>query len=129
MKILLDTHIWLWYALGNPQLSERLRSVIAADSTELWLSSISIWEVLLLAEKGRISLQLDSVEWIDRSIQALAIREVPLDRQIAILSRKIELPHQDPADRFIAATAMYHQLTLATVDTHLTGASWLQTLS
>ena len=129
MKILLDTHIWLWYALGNPQLSERLRSVIAADSTELWLSSISIWEVLLLAEKGRISLQLDPVEWIDRSIQALAIREVPLDRQIAILSRKIELPHQDPADRFIAATAMYHQLTLATVDTHLTGASWLQTLS
>ena len=129
MKILLDTHIWLWYALGNPQLSERLRSVIAADSTELWLSSISIWEVLLLAEKGRISLQLDPVEWIDRSIQALAIREVPLDRQIAILSRKIELPHQDPADRFIAATAMHHQLTLATVDTHLTGASWLQTLS
>ena len=129
MKILLDTHIWLWYALGNPQLSERLRSVIAADSTELWLSSISIWEVLLLAEKGRISLQLDPVEWIDRSIQALAMREVPLDRQIAILSRKIELPHQDPADRFIAATAMYHQLTLATVDTHLTGASWLQTLS
>ena len=129
MKILLDTHIWLWYALGNPQLSERLRSVIAADSTELWLSSISIWEVLLLAEKGRISLQLDPVEWIDRSIQALAMREVPLDRQIAILSRKIELPHQDPADRFIAATAMHHQLTLATVDTHLTGASWLQTLS
>ena len=129
MKILLDTHIWLWYALGNPQLSERLRSVIAADSTELWLSSISIWEVLLLAEKGRISLQLDPVEWIDRSIQALAMREVPLDRQIAILSRKIELPHQDPADRFIAATAMHHELTLATVDTHLTGASWLQTLS
>ena len=129
MKLLLDTHIWLWYALGNPQLSEKLRALIALETTELWLSSISIWEALLLAEKGRISLQLDSAAWIDQSIKALAIKEAPLNHQIAILSRKIHLPHQDPADRFIAATAVHHQLQLATVDTHLTGVNWLQTLS
>ncbi|MEH2206311.1 MAG: hypothetical protein V7K53_19895 [Nostoc sp.] len=59
----------------------------------------------------------------------LEIREAPLNRYIAILSRQIDLPHQDPGDRFIAATTVYHQLTLATVDTNLTGTSWLQTLS
>lgn len=129
MKLLLDTHIWLWYALGNPQLSENLRSKIASDTTELWLSPISIWEVLLLAEKGRIFLQLDVVTWIDQSLKSLAINEAPLNRQIAVLSRQIDLPHQDPADRFIAATAVHYQLQLATVDARLIEADWLQTLS
>jgi len=129
VKLLLDTHIWLWYALGNPQLSENLRSKIASDTTELWLSPISIWEVLLLAEKGRIFLQLDVVTWIDQSLKSLAINEAPLNRQIAVLSRQIDLPHQDPADRFIAATAVHYQLQLATVDARLIEADWLQTLS
>lgn len=129
MKLLLDTHIWIWYALGDPQLSENLRSTINSETTELWLSPISIWEVLLLAEKRRISLQSNPTDWIDQSIKALAICEAPLNRQIAILSRQIELPHQDPADRFIAATAIHYQIQLATVDTQLTGASWLLTLS
>ena len=129
VKLLLDTHIWLWYALGDPQLSKNLRSTINSETTELWLSPISIWAVLLLAEKGRISLQLDPADWIDQSIKALALCEAPLNHRIAILSRQIELPHQDPADRFIAATAVHYQLQLATVDIHLTGASWLLTLS
>ena len=129
VKLLLDTHIWLWYALGNPQLSENLRTLIALDTTELWLSPISIWEVLLLAEKGRISLQDDTATWIDQSIKALAICEAPLNRHIAVLSRQVALSHQDPADRFIAATALYYQLQLATVDTRLTNAAWLPTIS
>jgi PIN domain nuclease of toxin-antitoxin system len=128
IKLLLDTHIWLWYALGNSQLSENLRILIASDTTELWLSPISIWEVLLLAEKGRISLQDDTAPWIKQSIKALAICEAPLNHQIALLSRQIDLPHQDPADRFIAATAIHYQLQLATVDIRLTNAAWLPTI-
>ncbi|MGB3642110.1 MAG: PIN domain-containing protein [Rivularia sp. (in: cyanobacteria)] len=128
MKLLLDTHIWLWYLLGDKRLSTNLQTVIAEETTELWLSPISIWETLILAEKGRISLQPDAVAWIDLALQILEIIEAPLVHQIAILSRQIELPHQDPADRFIAATAVYYNLTLATVDSNLTGVSWLQTL-
>ncbi len=129
MKLLLDTHIWLWYLLGDERLSTNLQTVIAEETTELWLSPISIWETLILAEKGRISLQPDAVAWIDLALQTLEIIETPLVYQIAILSRHIELPHQDPADRFIAATAVHYNLRLATVDSNLTGVSWLQTLS
>ncbi|GAC1453577.1 MAG: type II toxin-antitoxin system VapC family toxin [Chamaesiphon sp.] len=129
VKLLLDTHIWLWYLLGNERLSQKLQTTITVVTTELWLSPISIWETLLLAEKGRLSLQPNPVAWVDLALNTLEIREAPLNRQIAILSRQIELPHQDPGDRFIAATAVYHQFTLATVDTNLTGVSWLQTLS
>jgi PIN domain nuclease of toxin-antitoxin system len=59
MKILLDTHIWLWYSLGNPKLTPNLKIAIEDPNNELWLSPISIWETLLLAEKGRIALPPD----------------------------------------------------------------------
>jgi PIN domain nuclease of toxin-antitoxin system len=84
---------------------------------------------LLLAEKGRIFLQADITNWIDQSLKSLAICEAPLNRQIAVLSRQIELPHQDPADRFIAATAIHYQFQLATVDTRLVKATWLPTVN
>jgi PIN domain nuclease of toxin-antitoxin system len=129
VKLLLDTHIWLWYGLGNLKLSDDLRAAIASDSTELWLSPISVWEALILAEKGRIALQPNASDWIDQSLKALEVREAPLNHSIAVLSRQINLPHQDPADRFIAATAIYYKLQLATVDINLTEAVWLPTIS
>ncbi|MCC3408675.1 MAG: type II toxin-antitoxin system VapC family toxin [Microcoleus sp. PH2017_10_PVI_O_A] len=129
MKILLDTHIWLWYLLGNERLSLQLQTAISDPNTELWLSPISIWETLILAEKGRISLQPYPVTWVNLALKTLETREAPMNHAIAILSREIALPHQDPGDRFIAATAIYYGLTLATVDANLTGNSVLQTLS
>ena len=129
MKLLLDTHIWLWYLLGDPRLSLQLQTVIADLNTELWLSPISIWETLILAEKGRITLQPEPVTWVNLALKTLEIREAELNHSIAILSRQIVLPHQDPADRFIVATAIYYGLKLATVDANLTGTSWLQTVS
>jgi PIN domain nuclease of toxin-antitoxin system len=129
VKLLLDTHIWIWYLLGSDRLSPNLQVIIADETTELWLSPISIWETLLLAEKGRISLEPNPVDWVRRSLQQLETREAPLSHEIAVLSRQIELDYQDPGDRFLAATAVHLQLTLATVDTRLTQAAWLNTLS
>ena len=129
MKLLLDTHVWIWYLSGNESLSETLQTAINDDNNELWLSPISIWETLLLAEKGRIVLKPTPEEWIQDSLQELNTKEAPLSTEIAILSRQLKLEHQDPADRFIAATAIHLDLILATVDNRLTKASWLKTLS
>jgi PIN domain nuclease of toxin-antitoxin system len=129
VKLLLDTHIWIWYLLGSDRLSLTLQTIIADETTELWLSPISIWETLILAEKGRLSLEPNPIIWVRNSLQQLEIREAPLSHEIAILSRQIDLEHQDPGDRFIAATALHLQLVLATVDTRLTQAAWLPTLS
>ena len=129
MKLLLDTHIWLWYALEDQRLSSNLQTLIAQADTELWLSSISIWEVMVLAEKGRIILELEPAEWINQSLAQLEPLEASLTGEIAILSRQIKLPHQDPADRFIAATALHYGLQLATVDQNLVDAQWLETIS
>ncbi len=129
MKLLLNTHIWLWYFLGNPQLSQNLKTLIPDRTTELWLSPISIWETLMIAERGRIDLQPSSNQWIDLALNTLPIREAALNYEIARLSRQVAFPHQDPADRFIAATAIHYNLTLATVDHNLLNISGLNVIS
>lgn len=129
MKLLLDTHIWIWYLLGNLNLSDNLQKAISDERNELWLSPISIWETLLLAEKGRLILKPTPEQWVQNSLQQLDTKEAPLSNEIAILSRQLALVHQDPADRFIAATAVHYKLTLVTVDGNLTKATFLSTLS
>lgn len=129
MKLLLDTHIWLWYLLKDHRLSSHLQDAITNPSNELWLSPISVWEAIILAEKKRISLQPDVNTWINLALKNLETLEASLNHDIAILNRQIELPHQDPADRFIVATAIHYQLTLVTVDSYLITANLVQTLS
>lgn len=126
MKLLLDTHIWLWYLLGDSRLSNNLIKILEDETNKLYLSSVTIWEALLLGEKQRVILYPTPEQWIRDSLQELDVIEVPLSIEIAILSRKLDLVHQDPADRFIAATAVYYNLILVTVDQNLTNATCLQ---
>lgn len=126
MKLLLDTHIWIWYQEGNTRLSPSLIEIIEDETNQLYLSPISVWETLLLAEKKRVVLEPNPEVWIKDSLEQLDIVEAPLSYEVMILSRKLDLVHQDPADRFIAATAVYYDLVLATVDKNLTSASCLR---
>jgi PIN domain nuclease of toxin-antitoxin system len=119
MKLLLDTHIWLWYLFDNPKLPRHVATEIANPGNELWLSPITIWETLLLEKKGRITLSPNPRDWINNALQTVETREAFLNHAIAVLSRQIDCPHEDPADRFIAATAIYYNLNLATVDQNL----------
>jgi PIN domain nuclease of toxin-antitoxin system len=98
-------------------------------SNELWLSPISLWEVLILAERGRVTLQPDPVRWLHTVLAAVAFHEAPLNREVAIQSRLVDLPHQDPVDRFLAATALVYDLTLVTADDRLLKSQRLPTLA
>lgn len=119
MKILLDTHIWLWYLLGSDKLSEKQRQVLEAPRNDLWLSSISTWETALLIERGRLPVDTNAKSWIKSALAALQVREARLTFAIALRSRTLNLPHDDPADRFIAATAVEYELNLMTSDQRL----------
>jgi PIN domain nuclease of toxin-antitoxin system len=116
MKYLLDTHIWLWSLLEPERLGKSIIQVLADQKNELFISPISIWETLLLAERGKIQVVPTPLEWVHEALRRSPVREVPLSISIAVRSRVIELPHQDPADRFIAATALEHDLILITED-------------
>ncbi len=101
MRLLLDTHILLWGLSGSAKLPFEMKNVMEKDSNELWLSPVTTWEILMLSEKGRIHIpHNDPVKWMKHILKALPIKEAPLNHDVAIKSRQIELPHQDPADRY-----------------------------
>ena len=129
MKILLDTHIWIWYLSGSARLPKKYRESLNRDNNQIWLSPISVWETLILAEKGKLSLKPEPISWIQQSLKRWPIKEAPLNIQVSIRSRQLDLPHQDPADRFISATALIYDLTLMTIDERLISAPWLPTLA
>jgi PIN domain nuclease of toxin-antitoxin system len=126
LRILLDTHIWLWAYLEPRHLGMRLLRELRNPANELWLSPISTWEALTLHRKGRIRLPADTEHWL-RDASA-ATREAPLTHEIALAASSLSL-HQDPADRFLAATAQVLDLILATADQRLLGLGEIRTLA
>lgn len=122
MRLLLDTHVWFWTLTDPDRLVRRVRTAITRPGAELWLSPISVWEILVLAERGRLRLDAEPRLWTREALQRSPLHEAPLNHEVAIRSREVSLPHQDPADRFIAATALAYELTLVTADEALIDA-------
>jgi PIN domain nuclease of toxin-antitoxin system len=129
VKLLLDTHIWLWSFLEPERLTRRVASALEDPENELWLSPISVWEALILAEKGRIRLVPTPERWIRDALREVQMLEAGINREVALESRSLTIPTQDPADRFIAATARVHELTLVTHDGNLAEIEGVAVLS
>lgn len=126
MKLLLDTHIWLWLLQSPQRLGPHTRKVLADTTHEFWLSPVSTWEALNLHRKGRVYLADDLSEWLPRALAGIH-RQAPLTHEIVLAAEQLSL-HPDPADRFIAATALVHDLTLVTADQRLLGLGTIRTL-
>ena len=119
MKLLLDTHIFLWSLLEPERLSKKIGVELQKQENELWFSPISCWEIMLLNKKSKLFLEPDPASWLRKAFKIMPIKEARINHEIAIQSCLIKLPHQDPADRLIAATAVICGLILVTADTRL----------
>ena len=126
MRLLLDTHIWLWNFEDQRRLGHRVLRYLQDRENELWLSPMSIWEALTLNYKGRIRINQDLATWMARATSGT--REAPFTHEIALVARQLPL-HQDPADRILAATAEVLDLTLVTADERLLGLGTIRTLA
>jgi PIN domain nuclease of toxin-antitoxin system len=127
MKLLLDTHIWLWSLAEPSRLARRVQQELTSPTNELWLSPISTWEALLLHTRGRINIHGDLAEWLKRATARM--REAPLTHEVVLAAHQLLLPHLDPADRFLAATAQVLGLTLVTADQRLLGLGDIASLA
>jgi PIN domain nuclease of toxin-antitoxin system len=116
VKVLLDTHIWLWSLTAPERLGGKVRRLLAPGKSEVWLSPISVWELLVLAERGRVRLDADPRAWVAEALEKAPFEEAVLSHEVARRSREVALPHPDPADRLLAATALWYELTLVTAD-------------
>jgi PIN domain nuclease of toxin-antitoxin system len=119
MKLLLDTHIFVWTIANPSRLSRRAAKVIEDSRNELWISPVTTWEILFLNRKGRLKLADAPVSWFSAALSRMPFREAPLTHEVALASDAVVLPHRDPADTFLAATAKVYDLTLVTADDNL----------
>jgi PIN domain nuclease of toxin-antitoxin system len=128
-RLLLDTHIWIWSAIDPDSLGNRVREHLEDNRNEIWLSPISAWEAMMLAERGRVRVATAASVWVEELLRITPAREAALTHDVAIRSCTLSLAHRDPADRFLAATAIVHDLTLVTADERLLGSREYDTLA
>ncbi len=129
MRLLLDTHIWLWAHVAPERISEPVRTVLSSRDAELWLSPVTLWESLLLADRGRLDLQPSPRQWIAEALRRVPMRDAPVSRQVVLLMSTLELPTRDPGDRFLVATAKAFNLTMATADRQIIESGEVEVLA
>ena len=118
--LVLDTHIWLWWQLGQSELSARERDALdnlAAAGTPPALSAISLWEAQMLVEKDRLTMDAPLAHWLPTAAAPETVTLLPMDIEVVLaLDNLPKSFHGDPADHIIVATARAHGLPLATRD-------------
>lgn len=129
MRLLLDTHIWIWSVADRARLKPSVLHKLQDPTNEISISPISAWELILLTAKGRLGLGMDVKEWIEQALSNSPLKEAPLTTEVVLATSTISLPHRDPADLFLAATAKVFDLTLVTADARLLGVNGLSTLA
>lgn len=129
MRLLLDTHIWLWSRDEPKRLNRRTTRVIEDSRNELWVSPVSIWEILTLCRKGRMKLKGGPTRWFSEAFAKLSYQEAPLSLEVVLATETFALPHRDPIDTFLVASAKVYGLTLVTADTRLLAAKACPLLS
>jgi PIN domain nuclease of toxin-antitoxin system len=128
VRLLLDTHIWIWYYTAPEKLTSEVARELANPANDRFLSPVSIWETIILLDQRRVGLRQDFGEWFKRSVADLELNEAPLDWEVARELRFTLLSHRDPADRFLVATAKVYDLTLVTADESLMSVQGLSVL-
>lgn len=129
MRLLLDTHIWLWSAREPHKLSSEVQQTLADPKNDRFLSPVSVWEVIILLDKKRLDLNEDFGQWFTRIVNDLDLTEAPFTWAASHEIRYILPNHKDPADRFLVATAIAHDLVLVTADRTLFGVPGLKVLA
>ena len=128
-RLLLDTHIWLWAAMAPHKLNSEVHRWLTSERSGVYLSPISLWELATLINKKRFALHEDFAVWVQRTIHELNLQEASLGWKVAHEMRFILPNHTDPADRFLAATAVAYDMVLVTEDQRLLGVPGLKVLA
>ena len=116
MNLLLDTHIFLWFISGDARLLGSLRQIIRNPENNVYLSVVSIWEVIIKHGLGKLPLPEPPEVYLPRQRRLHLIQSLPVDEDSVSQLSKLPLLHRDPFDRILICQALQYDLTIATVD-------------
>jgi PIN domain nuclease of toxin-antitoxin system len=119
VRILLDTHLFLWALDDSPKLSHSARELMEAPGSECFVSAVSFWEIAIKAALRRADFRLDAAALVDAA-DASGLKHLPFVAAHAVQVAKLPLHHPDPFDRALIAQAVVEPLTLLTHDATLT---------
>ena len=131
--IVLDTHALIWWVNGDQQLSDKARKAIekeiSSEDGQVFISTITAWEIALLVQKGRLTLTMDVKDWIDIVAAIEGVRFVPVDNEVAMQSARLPGEfHTDTADRMIVALARRQSIALVTSDAKIQAYKHVKTI-
>jgi PIN domain nuclease of toxin-antitoxin system len=116
VRILLDTHVLLWAALGDPRLSPAADAIIGDGTQELLFSPVSAMEIAMKHAAGRLELPDEARTWIRTRVAAFGLTELLLTSEHAVEAGLLPRHHRDPWDRLLVAQAMVEGVALLTAD-------------
>ena len=116
MRLLLDTHIFLWFVFDEPALSATVRALIEDAETVALLSVASIWEIAIKNSIGKLPLKQPFSQFVSEQVQQNDIVLLPVDLPHIIKVSTLPYHHRDPFDRMLAAQSLVEQLPLVSVD-------------
>jgi PIN domain nuclease of toxin-antitoxin system len=116
MKILLDTHIFLWFISGDSRLSTDVRDIIRDLDNEIYLSVVSVWESIVKYQLGKLPLPEPPETYLPKQRELHEIASLTLDESSIAQLAKLPPLHRDPFDRMLICQALQYGLTIATVD-------------
>jgi PIN domain nuclease of toxin-antitoxin system len=116
MKLLLDTHAFLWWVSDDPRLSDRAHRLVGDGVNEVFFSAVSAWEIVVKTSLGRLELQDDPDSFISGGVQANAFEVLPIHLNHALWVYQLPDLHRDPFDRMLVAQAKSEELAILTAD-------------
>ena len=128
MKLLLDTHIFLWFISGDSRLSVSFRDAIRNPDNEVYLSVVSVWEAIIKYQLGKLPLPESPETYLPKQRARHLIASLPVDEES--VSQLVKLPalHRDPFDRLLICQALQHELVIVTADSAIMAYSIVQFL-
>ncbi|MDQ7824320.1 MAG: type II toxin-antitoxin system VapC family toxin [Candidatus Eremiobacteraeota bacterium] len=120
MKLLLDTCTFLWIISGSTEISRKCRILFTDSSNEIYMSSVSAWEIIIKNSAGRLPLPLPARDFVPHYRELHGITELPLYEEAVLQLSRLPAVHKDPFDRMLICQSIAHSLPLLTPDPLIT---------
>ena len=126
MNVLLDTHTLLWFISGDERTSQNARNIIESDSTKLFVSIASFWEIAIKINIGKLDLHIPFKK-LQKEVLNNNFTIIPIEFTHTVQLSKLESIHRDPFDRILISQALVENFTIISKDTTFSAYKGLKT--